>query len=281
MRALILRNAVLLAVCCAFSTYASAGPIRITTWNLQWFPNGSPHEKSARAQAKCIGQAAQVIRDINPDILLLQEVKDYDACQRLADAIKPGSYKVAICSAFKQGRGIGRQQVAILAKENAQAAWAESWVSVEKIDPPRGFAFAWFKIGGTDIGVYSVHLKSNLILSGDKDAEMATDIRKREIAARQLISHINGTVAKAMPMITSFVVGGDLNTNQDQNQFVAEKTQSTLIDAGFHSAFESVPQILRITHPGEGKYPDAKFNSADISIRQSGRTEAGKLRAAE
>jgi hypothetical protein len=48
-----------------------------------------------------------------------------EKCQRLASAIQPNTYKVAICSAFKQGRGIGKQQVAILAKEDAQAAWAE------------------------------------------------------------------------------------------------------------------------------------------------------------
>ena len=48
-----------------------------------------------------------------------------ETCQRLASAIQPNTYKVAICSAFKQGRDIGKQQVAILAKEDAQAAWAE------------------------------------------------------------------------------------------------------------------------------------------------------------
>jgi hypothetical protein len=108
--------------------------------------------------------------------------------------------------------------------------------------------------------VYSVHLKSNLILAEQKDAELALDIQKREIAATQLVNHVSGVVSKAMPMITSFVIGGDLNTNQDQTEFVAEKTQSTLIDAGFHSAFESLPQVLRVTHPGEGKYPDATFD---------------------
>jgi len=45
-----------------------------------------------------------------------------ETCQRLASAIQPNTYKVAICSAFKKGRGIGKQQVAILAKEDAQAA---------------------------------------------------------------------------------------------------------------------------------------------------------------
>jgi hypothetical protein len=37
--------------------------------------------------------------------------------------------------------------------------------------PPRGFAFAWFKIGNANIGVYSVHLKSNLVTHGDPVAE--------------------------------------------------------------------------------------------------------------
>jgi hypothetical protein len=151
----------------------------------------------------------------------------------------------------EQGRGSGQEKC-----ESEKFCLHSAQVDGE----PPATAFAWLKINGTDIGVYSVHLKSNLILYGDKDAEMATDIRKREIAATQLISHINGVVAKAMPMVTGFVIGGDLNTNQDQNEFGAEKTQSTLVDAGFHSSFEGVPQVLRVTHPGEGKYPDATFD---------------------
>ena len=47
-------------------------------------------------------------------------------------------------------------------------------------EPPRGFAFAWFKIGNENIGVYSVHLKSNLITHGDKEAETAKNIQKRQ-----------------------------------------------------------------------------------------------------
>ena len=76
---------------------------------------------------------------------------------------------VAICSAFKEPfqSGLGKQQVAILSKYQAQAAWAEPWKSMNGVDPPRGFAFAWFKIGNENIGVYSVHLKSNLITHGD------------------------------------------------------------------------------------------------------------------
>jgi hypothetical protein len=72
-----------------------------------------------------VAAAAGVLRPINPDIILLQEVRDYEACVRLGEAIAPGMYHVAICSAFKEPfqRGLGKQQVAILAKYQAKAAW--------------------------------------------------------------------------------------------------------------------------------------------------------------
>ena len=87
--------------------------IRITTWNLEWFPNGSAHDATPEVQAQRIAAAADVLRPINPDIVLLQEVRDYDVCARLGEAIAPGIYHVAICSAFKEPfqSGLGKQQV--------------------------------------------------------------------------------------------------------------------------------------------------------------------------
>jgi exonuclease III len=76
--------------------------LRITTWNLEWFPNGSAHDATQEKQAQRIEAAADVLRPINPDIILLQEVRDYEACARLGEAIAPGMYHVAICSVFKE-----------------------------------------------------------------------------------------------------------------------------------------------------------------------------------
>src|SRR6184192_2983568 len=182
----------------------SPAKIRITTWNLEWFPNGSPHETTPEKQAQRIVEAADVLRQLNPDILLLQEMRDYDACIRLGEAIHPGAYQIAICSAFKGGK----QEEAIVAKIPAQAAWSESWKSMEGIDPPRGFAFAWFKIGNANIGVYSVHLKSNLVTHGDPIAETAKNIRKREIAIDQLMTHVHDFIGAKIPAINRFVIGG-------------------------------------------------------------------------
>jgi endonuclease/exonuclease/phosphatase family metal-dependent hydrolase len=230
--------------------------IRITTWNLEWFPNGSANDAPMEVQTQRIEAAANVLKKLDPDILLLQEMRDYDACVRLGQAIQPGAYQVAICSAFKGAK----QQEAIVAKIPAQAAWSESWKSMQGIDPPRGFAFAWFKIGNADIGVYSLHLKSNRIAHGNKEIETAKNIRKREVSILQLLAHIHDVIGRVIPSIKGLIVGGDFNTNHDQAMFAAEKTLDTLTSAEYRSVVEGVPFEQRITHPGSHGFPDATFD---------------------
>ena len=135
-----------LVVALALGESPESTKVRITTWNLEWFPNGSAHDATPEVQAQHIAAAGDVLRPIDPDIILLQEVRDYEVCVRLGEAIAPGTYHVAICSAFKEPfqSGLGKQQVAILSKYQAQAAWSEPWKSMNGVDPPRGFAFAWF-----------------------------------------------------------------------------------------------------------------------------------------
>src|SRR6478672_1233502 len=222
---------------------STAGDIRCTTWNLEWFPNGSAHDASLEEQDRRTTAAANVLKPLHPDILLLQEVRDYDACSRLGNAIESGAYHVEICSAFKEPfqSGLGRQQVAILSRFQAQAAWSEQWKSVEGIDPPRGFAFAWFKIRDADIGVYSVHLKSNLITRGNKEAEAAKNIRKREVAIDQLMMHARDFLGTKIPAVNRFIVGGDFNTNQDQPMFAMEKTLNLLGNQRFQNSFAGLP----------------------------------------
>jgi hypothetical protein len=41
---------------------------RITTWNLEWFPNGSAREASQEKQAQGIKAAADVLKELNPDM---------------------------------------------------------------------------------------------------------------------------------------------------------------------------------------------------------------------
>ena len=128
------------------------------------------------------------------------------------------------------------------------------------VDPPRGFAFALFKIDNENIGVYSVHLKSNLITHGDKEAETAKNIQKREVAVTQLVAHVHDVIETTMLAIKGIVIGGDFNTNHDQEMFAAEKTLDSLIGAGYESGFEELPLERRVTHPSNHGFPDATFD---------------------
>jgi hypothetical protein len=56
------------------------------------------------------------------------------------------------------------------------------------------------------------------------------------------------------------VIGGDFNTNHDQEMFAAERTLDSLIDAGYQNGFEALPLAQRVTHPGSHGFPDATFD---------------------
>ena len=68
-------------VACAPGESPEPAKVRITTWNLEWFPNGSAHDATPEVQAQRIAAAADALRPINPDIILLEEVQDYEACE--------------------------------------------------------------------------------------------------------------------------------------------------------------------------------------------------------
>jgi hypothetical protein len=70
--------AIVAALLALAAPIASATAVRVTTWNLEWFPNGSPKELPAAEQAKRIAAVADVLRPLNSDIILLQEMRDYD-----------------------------------------------------------------------------------------------------------------------------------------------------------------------------------------------------------
>ncbi|HKP92270.1 MAG TPA: hypothetical protein VJS88_00100, partial [Chthoniobacterales bacterium] len=48
----------------------SAAPVRVTTWNLEWFPNGSKKELPPAQQEQRIATAADVLRPLDSDIIL-------------------------------------------------------------------------------------------------------------------------------------------------------------------------------------------------------------------
>jgi endonuclease/exonuclease/phosphatase family metal-dependent hydrolase len=229
---------------------------------LEWFPSGSSKGfASKEIESKRILSAAETLRTINADIMILQEIRDNQACEDLVEALKHLEYNICVCTKFKEGFGglVGLQQIAIISKIPATASWAENWNTISISDPPRGFAFASFRVGTNDIGVYGVHLKSNLV-RGDVERGRQLNILKRELAAEKVMRHIKESPFNKTNQLEVVVVGGDFNTTLDQNEFASENTLTVFKDNGFESGYDTIAPKDRVTIPGKGKYPDATFD---------------------
>lgn len=78
-------------------------PLRVVTWNLQWFP-GKSRTSSQEAATAHIAEVRKALIEMQPDILVLQEVSGEAPVQE-AISVLPG-FKVAVVSRFKTNGGL-------------------------------------------------------------------------------------------------------------------------------------------------------------------------------
>src|SRR3954465_1852610 len=100
---------------------ALAAPGGVTPWNLQTAAGGATNGISTKAEDSRIPEAAEALRKLNPEVIILQNVRDWQMCGQLVQALKPAEYNVLVCSSFRDARtgASSKQQVAILAKRKA------------------------------------------------------------------------------------------------------------------------------------------------------------------
>lgn len=230
--------------------------VRIATWNLEWFPGRKPTATQDEKDAHFL-EVASVLPQFRADVIVLQEVRDSDASEKLAKLL-PG-FSVHVISNFKDPftHALGLQQLVILSRYTADGAWAESWKR-GWANAPRGYVYAKLIVAGKPLHVYGVHLKSNL-------GNPVQNTSKREDAMEQLLEHINVQAKKNEPA----VVVGDFNTSKEQLNLAGDLTLKKIEDVGFLWAFDGIPLEKRITVPGKGRYPDACFDH--IYTRNLGR----------
>ena len=234
------------------ATRIAAEPLRITTWNLN--SSIAPEANSTGAENRLEG-IATVLDSMNADVILLQEIRDRQTCERLAVLLKTARYRVAVCSAFTNLSGDYLSQVAILSKKPVIAARAEPWKAEGAVTPPGGFAFARIRHGQGEVCLFSVQLKDN---ASNDDFERDTQLNhlNREISATQLVQQASSLGTKQIDRPSAVIVAGSFNTNPDESQFVGENTLRLMENAGFKNLFQGVPWEGRITRRGNGRYPD-------------------------
>ena len=257
MRALIL----LLLLFLCFGSDARAERIRLTTWNLKWFPSGASEPDTPEREAQRISEVGKVLNDLNPEIIFLQDVRDKESCEKLAKQLKQGNYQVLVCSSFmdQADESIVKKQLAILSKRPALAAGAAEWMSDVRIQVPGGFVFAVIPFGTEKIGLYSVQLKNNVI-RGNYERENQLSILKREWSAEHLLRHASSAQLFRTNRVDSTIIAGNFNTTIDQTRFISEKTLRLLEAAGFANGYANVPAQNRVTFPGRGRSADVTFD---------------------
>ena len=226
-----------------------AGPtsIRIVAWNLEWFPGQKP-EPTPDAEVMQMESAKAAIAEMNPDVLLLEEVRDWQSAETLCAVIP--ELKVHVVSRFQPRP----QNQVVASKFPADSSWSESWQH-DFTELPRGYVFAAIELPDHRyLLTYALHLKSNL-------GEFATNTSMRQASAKQLLRHANEMLAiygKLGPC--AVVIGGDMNTSLDDPKFAEDRTLSALSKAGFYWTHEGVPFAERSTIPASNGFPDNCFD---------------------
>lgn len=241
------------------SLASAADAIRILSWNLDWFPSGSPLRSAPDEETNRLKVAADVLRSSGADVFVLQEIRDAATADKLARTVG-GTCELVICSTFREsiGGSLVWQQIAILSEIPAKSAWAESWSADGQVDPPRGFAFALFQVDGANVAVYGIHLKSNLRSEDERQNQL--NILKRELAVEEVLGHRQVAEEKSHTRFDAVVVAGDFNTNMEDLRFASEGTLRHLVESGFSTQFAARELSDRATMRSKGRYPATIFD---------------------
>jgi hypothetical protein len=198
--------------CLAFFMAAAAcpaAPVRVTAWNLRT-PSAAASPDTTESR---IREAAAGIRKENPDVVILEQVADWQTCSLLAQALKPANYSVIVCSAFRDPRtgASARQQLAILSRHKAYFSWSEAWQADSTGPSPGGYAFAAIRTGGQRIGIFAVQLDDSLAQhAASPDPALA---RSRAAAIQQWLQTVDSFKEWVTNRVEAAVVAGDFNNS--------------------------------------------------------------------
>lgn len=206
---------------------ARAETVRVTTWNLGF----DAHTESRGALMEV---ATDTLRQLSPDVILLQGVTDWRMCQQLAWSLHPDNYNVLICSAFPQGVPFlpAKPQVAILARRKAYFAWTEAWPSQQPEAPSGGVAFAAIDAGSQRLGFFSA-------LLADSTSEIDS--------AQRILNQVNSVNKWETNQIQTFVIAASCEPYSTRSADVLNRASSVFGQAGFIDASETIPADYRAT----------------------------------
>ena len=264
----------------AVTLFAGTNDVRISAWNMKWFPSGYPITEdkapNPKQEAKRISSAARFIRWQQTDVALLEEMRDLATCEALISVptgtnsapLKTQGWKVNVCSDFEcpTNAPVPTHQNAIISKFDAVYTNCVTWTPKDEVIPPRGFVCAVLDINGHLTGLIGLHLKSNFIEDEctNKVFEAQLNRKKRELSAAQVVAFADELLEKEFNgrKVEDVFVCGDFNTSIFDEKYNGEKTVPTFLEKGYEDAHASLPtnNFKRATMPKSKWYPPTTFD---------------------
>ena len=234
----------------------------VATWNIKWFPSGTPDTQNPEFERRVIDATAREVRKHEPDILCVQEIRDAAALTQMVQ--RTGlPLSIAVCSAFPPvSETIPQQQVAIVSRFPVLESGFKRWTVSGLVDTPRGYAYAILDAPGGKVAVFTLHLKSNFIPKEAEDPERINTLNrlKRELASEQVRARINALRTRTDDPITRVILAGDFNVSRWDDRWAGETTLTSLLDDGFSCVLSTLPPDERHTMDETRTYPATTFD---------------------
>ena len=223
-----------------------AETIRVTAWNLQ-----PPAGRTAGTNDAFFAETTAALKELVPDVILLQGADDWQTCARLAQALKPADYRVLTCSAFRDSRtgAASPQQVAILARQQGYFSWSEAWQATGQTGAVGGFAFAAIRFGKQRVGFYSAQIEG--------PARQELEGGAGESVVRQLLAQVSSVKQWVDNRPGIFVVATSLASERESATSAPAEGLRFFDEAGFADVIRQMPPAERMAFSRNASRPDA------------------------
>ncbi|MEM1157610.1 MAG: endonuclease/exonuclease/phosphatase family protein [Verrucomicrobiota bacterium] len=245
--------------------------IRICSWNIEWFPAGRRDMRELNVNYQ-VAAVAGMLNQIQPDIILAQEIRNLPALRLLNRNLNPPGMSHLAISFFYRANTAEEQEKVRRGGQECALLSRYPWSSVREIDfgtfegrtrPARGWLHAQFEIGDHTIHIYNGHLKSNF--GADDPQERRSNIAKRTAAIRELAADLDRL--NLDPYRDKIILVGDFNSDFFSRAFADEDLFEDLKDLGFRQTFTLASAEERITIPAkQGEpWPSSTFDYIFLS----------------
>ncbi len=226
--------------------------LRVATYNLENFTDGR-NDGPDRTPAVFVTHAhdaAAVIAEANPDILLLQEIENRRTLEYL-NTLLPEPYPYVYITKLRQSSGSREKlNLALLTRPRPRYVRQLEFHNLAgRGRPTRGLLAATFDLGdGSHLLVYGIHLKSNY-------GEAPRNQAQRGIALCHLAADAISETYRYDPAPLSVMILGDTNVDPEEPQFANDPSLEPLAGS-FVDLWRGRPLAERITIPTRQPGPD-------------------------